>query len=147
MARNRIASLDPAASRGNASNAAPVVPAAPSDDFRAEVSSRETEQALNLSLADRREVQLRLNALAFDAGPANGSFGDKTRLALVAWQKKQGVTPTGWLGSRQLAALRAESESAYGAQSAAPAKVRAHAPIAPPRAAHSGRAQDADPAS
>jgi uncharacterized caspase-like protein/peptidoglycan hydrolase-like protein with peptidoglycan-binding domain len=137
MARNRIASANRLASLGDAPEvaAAPVAPAVSRDstaDFKAEISNEETEKSLNLSAADRKELQRRLAALAFDAGPANGAFGDKTRLALVDWQKKRGATPTGWLGPLQLAALKAESEIAYRSLSRAPEKTRVRPVVVAP---------------
>ena len=116
MARNRIASLanapEPAAGR-----VLPLVPQAPPSvspaALSAEVGTMETERSLNLGPAETKELQQRLAALALDAGPANGAFGDQTRSAIAQWQKRHGVVSTGWLGPLQLAALRAESEAAY----------------------------------
>ncbi len=116
MARNRIASLNPAPD-SSAGRVAPLVPqasaAVSATDLKAEIGTIETEKALNLSAADRRELQQRLTAIAFDAGPATGAFGDKTRSAIANWQRKHQVTPTSWLGPLQLVALKSESESAY----------------------------------
>ena len=116
MARNRIASLNPAPD-SSAGRVAPLVPqasaAVSATDLKAEIGTIETEKALNLSAADRRELQQRLTAIAFDAGPATGAFGDKTRSAIASWQKKHQVTPTSWLGPLQIAALKAESETSY----------------------------------
>jgi Caspase domain/Putative peptidoglycan binding domain len=116
MARNRIASLNPAAdsSAGRVASVVPQASAAVSPtDLKAEIGTTETEKALRLSVADRKEVQQRLSAIAFDAGSATGVFSDKTRMAIANWQKKHQLTPTSWLGPMQVAALRAESETAY----------------------------------
>jgi Caspase domain/Putative peptidoglycan binding domain len=116
MARNRIASLSPAPD-SSAGRVAPLVPqtslTVSPTDLKKEIGTIETEKALNLSAADRKELQQRLTAMAFDAGPATGAFGDKTRSAVASWQKKHQVTPTSWLGPLQVAALKAESETAY----------------------------------
>jgi peptidoglycan hydrolase-like protein with peptidoglycan-binding domain len=113
MARNRIASLSNALS----SPTAPIVPPNPTGvslpDLKSEVGTMEMEKSLNLTAADRKELQQRLTALQLDAGPATGAFDDKTRAAILDWQKKQELSPTGWLGPLQLAALKAESETSY----------------------------------
>ena len=46
------------------------------------------EAALGLQQADRRLIQAGLASLGFDPGPADGVFGERTRLALKAWQTK-----------------------------------------------------------
>ena len=116
MARNRIAGLtnapEPAAERV-VPLAAQTPPVASPSALTAEVGTMESEKSLNLGLAEIRELQHRLAAMAFDAGPANGVFTDQTRAAIGEWQKRHGVLSTSWLGPLQLAALRAESEAAY----------------------------------
>jgi uncharacterized caspase-like protein len=116
MARNRIASLT-TAPEPTVGRVVPVVPQAPPSvpptALRAEVGTLETEKSLNLGPAEIRELQQRLTALALDAGPANGVFGDQTRSAIAQWQSRHGALSTSWLGPLQLAALRAESEAAY----------------------------------
>jgi hypothetical protein len=42
-----------------------------------------------------RDVQARLNALGFDAGLADGFFGDRTRAAVQAFQRERGLPETG----------------------------------------------------
>jgi uncharacterized caspase-like protein len=165
MARNRIASLtapqDPAGSLAaivppaplavaSASPAAPG-PGAPID----EVGTGETERALRLSVADRRELQQRLVVLEFNAGPANGVFGERTRAAIVDWQKNHGATPTGLLGPVQLTTLKAESESSYqhflstqpmgAVQPAAPLRVQSVHKPAPAQRQHEARRAPAQP--
>ena len=53
-----------------------------------EIATMEMEKSLNLTAADRKELQQRLTLLEFNAGPANGVFGDKTRSAVADWQKR-----------------------------------------------------------
>jgi hypothetical protein len=104
MARNRIAVLTPpdttaptqSASRNAMTDAA-----------------AETEDGLSFSLADRKELQLRLTALKFDAGRADGEFGDRARAAIRAWQSRHDLKPTGFFDAEQVAMLRQESEEAY----------------------------------
>jgi uncharacterized caspase-like protein len=116
MAKNRIASLS-APSDTDAGRVAPLVsPASPAVSpaaLKQEIGTMASEKALKLTPADRKELQQRLTLIEFDAGPANGSFGDRTRAALADWQKKHAMTPTSWLGPLQVAALKAESETTY----------------------------------
>jgi uncharacterized caspase-like protein len=164
MARNRIASLaapqDPAGSLAAiappaplaVASASPAASGAPID----EVGTGETERALRLSVADRKELQQRLVVLEFNAGPANGIFGERTRAAIVDWQKNHGATPTGLLGPVQLTTLKAESESSYqhflstqpmgAVQPAAPLRVQAvHKPTPVQRQREARRAPPAQP--
>ncbi|HXW18981.1 MAG TPA: caspase family protein [Roseiarcus sp.] len=131
MARNRIASLTaaPDTSVGRTPQAPNGAPS--SADLKGEVGTMTTEQSLNLTLADRKEVQQRLAALNFAPDPATGVFGDKTRAAIAQWQKRHEVTATSWLGPIQLAVLKTESEDAYrrflAARPAAPARAATQA--------------------
>ncbi len=122
MAKNRIASLEsPAAApaENESPAAAPAEkespPAAPAErDWKAEIGTADTEKALALTPADQKEIQQRLAALDLYKGPATGALDPPTRLALTEWwQRQRGAAPTPFLGSMQLAALRAESEDAY----------------------------------
>ena len=122
MARNRIASLTPPAP----SRAGPAVNAAPAP----EVGSEETERALGLDLAARKEIQQRLALMGLGGGVVDGDFGDQTRSAIRLWQERRHFTPSGRLGPLQLAALKSESEAPYRSFLAAPPK-----PPAPPPAA------------
>jgi uncharacterized caspase-like protein len=130
MAKNRIASLEnPAAAPAEraspakpasetepaaAAPTAKAIPAAPAEkDWKAEVGTADTEKALDLTPAEQKEIQQRLAALDLYKGPATGALDPATRLALTEWQRLRGAAPTSFLGSMQLAALRAESEDAY----------------------------------
>ncbi|MBL8588228.1 MAG: caspase family protein [Methylobacteriaceae bacterium] len=127
MARSRVARLDTRAPQTQqqavapaaAPLAAPASPAAapvPTIDvaaLKAETGTMQSEQALKLDLAQRKEVQARLNALQFAAGAENGKFAEKTRKAIADWQKSRDLAATGWLGKLQLAALNEQSESPY----------------------------------
>ncbi|MGD0720459.1 MAG: caspase family protein [Roseiarcus sp.] len=111
MAKNRIASLaapadPPAANPTRVTSPAPAAPGA-------EVGTVDTERSLDLSAADRREIQQRLVVIGFYVGAASGVLGERTRAAIAEWQKARGASPTGLLGPVQLAALRADSEEAY----------------------------------
>ncbi len=123
MAKNRIASLESPATAPSQS------------DWKSEIGTVDAEKALDLTPADQREIQQRLTALDIYKGPATGVLDSPTRLALTEWQTQRGVAPTSFLGSMQLAALRAESEDAYqkllAAQSTPTPKIRRPARPAP----------------
>ena len=65
------------------------------------------EKALGLKRGARVLVQRGLGLLKFDAGPADGLFGKKTRGAIKAWQEAKGFEATGYLTAEQAEALRA----------------------------------------
>jgi membrane-bound lytic murein transglycosylase B len=50
-----------------------------------------------LSIADRVGAQSALSKLGYDAGPADGQVGIKTRVALRAWQRAQKLPADGYL--------------------------------------------------
>ncbi len=113
MARNRIAALKEGAAP--ALSQQPIAPAEPiaSPERNAEVGTIETEKALKLTPAQEKEIQRRLIVLDLYHGPQSGVLDSQTRSAIAEWQKAHGFAPTAFLGSKQLAALRAESEDGY----------------------------------
>ena len=60
-------------------------------------SPEELEASLGLDPAKRKRIQLGLRALGFDAGSADGIFGETTRSAIEAWQGESRHTATGYL--------------------------------------------------
>ena len=64
---------------------------------------------LPLSMADRIGAQASLSKLGFDAGPADGHIGLKTRVALRAWQKSKGLPADGYLTPHVAGQLVAEA--------------------------------------
>ena len=64
---------------------------------------------LPLSLADRIGAQSSLTRLGYDAGPADGHIGLKTRVALRAWQKAKGLPADGYLTPHIAGQLVAEA--------------------------------------
>ncbi|HLH48585.1 MAG TPA: caspase family protein [Roseiarcus sp.] len=121
MARNRIAALSAPDADQSAS---------PSRTASVEADAAEAEKELNLAPAERRELQLRLAALKFDAGPPDGDFGDKARAAIREWQKRHDFAPTGYFEAPQVTMLRKESEDAYRRLIAAPPIRIQKAPVA-----------------
>lgn len=66
-----------------------------------------------------RDVQIQLNANGYDAGPADGFNGPKTRNAISAYQEANGLPATGELDERTTQLLfRVENESGTKAQQA-----------------------------
>lgn len=55
------------------------------------------------------DLQKRLNELGYDAGPADGQMGPKTRTAIRSYQKKSGVAPDGRLTASLMERIRADS--------------------------------------
>ena len=68
------------------------------------------ENALGLTRAQRVLVQRGLSALEFDAGPADGLFGRRTRTAIAGYQKAKEFAQTGFLNAAQAEALAALGE-------------------------------------
>ncbi len=60
---------------------------------------------------DVAAVQRRLTELRFDPGPADGSFGQATVYAVQAFQKLQGMEPTGEITAAVQAALSAPEQA------------------------------------
>src|SRR5690606_4846607 len=63
-----------------------------------------------------RLVQIRLNALGYDAGPPDGAIGPRTRRAIAAFQADRGLPADGVPGRSTLAAL----ETAWRQQASTP---------------------------
>ena len=70
------------------------------------------EARLSLSADEIRLIQMGLESLGHDPGPADGKLGPKTRVALRAWQEAQGLAPTGRLDNESATELRAAGDSA-----------------------------------
>ncbi len=73
---------------------------------------RQEQQAQAAAVADREitkedvaQVQRRLNALGYQAGPVDGVMGRRTRTALKAWQADIGMDPTGEVTPRVVARI------------------------------------------
>lgn len=65
------------------------------------------ENSLKLSFSERRLIQKSLAAEGFDPGPADGSFGPRTRKAIRHWQTSRHETATGYLDAKSAKVLLA----------------------------------------
>ena len=65
-----------------------------------------------LTREERVRVQRGLGALGFEAGPADGMFGPRTRSAIREWQKAKGGAATGYLTREEAGALAAAGRDA-----------------------------------
>lgn len=63
------------------------------------------ENALELSLDNRRAVQRHLQSLGYDPGPDDGVFGSKTRTAIASFQEEVGLQNTGFATRETLAEI------------------------------------------
>ena len=60
---------------------------------------------MNLDAAARAGLQRSLSRLGHDSGTADGIFGQRTRAALMAWQRANKHAPTGYLTPVQLKSI------------------------------------------
>lgn len=68
-----------------------------------------------------REIQRRLAGLGFDPGPADGLMGRRTREAIRAFQRREGLAADGRPGAQVLSRLRESAASAEAQTSPEPA--------------------------
>ena len=65
----------------------------------------------SLAREERVQLQQALTVLGFDAGPADGIFGPRTRAAILEWQNASGHEATGYVSREQAASLLAVNAS------------------------------------
>ena len=63
--------------------------------FPAESLRRSPASATPLNRSDLQRVQVLLSRLGFDTGATDGTLGDRTRRAIVDYQKAAGMTADG----------------------------------------------------
>ncbi len=69
-----------------------------------------TEAALSLDRTARIDLQLRLEALGFELGGADGNIGNRSRKAIGDWQTQRGIVSTTFLTRDQYTFLKVETE-------------------------------------
>src|SRR5262249_18747528 len=67
--------------------------------------AEEIERSIGLTRQGRSRVQLALTLLGYSTGGTDGVLGTKSRSAISAWQTDRGETATGFLTTKQHAAL------------------------------------------
>ena len=75
-------------------------------DGRPELRGKWRDPRIDLSLAERIELQRRLNSLGFETGGSDGRFGARTFEAIVAFQKRRGLAINPVPSRKLLQALR-----------------------------------------
>lgn len=75
-------------------------------------AAREGEEALKLVPADRQRIQVILSSLGYDTRGSDGTFGERSREMIAAWQKAKGHVATGYLTAAQVPALLREAPAA-----------------------------------
>ncbi len=67
------------------------------------------ESLLDLTFAERADLQHRLRRLGYDTLRTDGTFGAGTRRAISEWQADEGETMTGYLSADQVRLIRVET--------------------------------------
>lgn len=82
------------------------------EEIRTDPNRRErlAEEALDLALEERREIQRDLTLLEFDPRGIDGIFGPGTRAAVAEWQARNGAEPSGYLNRDQITRLDGQAE-------------------------------------
>ena len=81
--------------------------------------------SIHMSAAQIRQLQIALNAKGFNVGAPDGVFGQRTREALIAFQKQQGFQAHGEIDQQTMAALGVSGGSpttGQGSQSGMPSQ-------------------------
>ena len=91
-------------------------------------SALSTANALQLGVKNSQEVrnlQKMLTTLGFYSGNVTGNFGEKTKAAVISFQKSKGLSADGIAGSKTLAAINAAYSSKSSGSSSALSTARA----------------------
>ncbi|TAJ85374.1 MAG: hypothetical protein EPO41_27210 [Reyranella sp.] len=107
-----VETLPPRPQQAQSAETVAAVPApAPIHETEAAVAAREGEEALQLIAADRQRIQTVLTSLGYDTRGSDGTFGERSREMIAAWQKAKGHAATGYLTAAQVPALLREVPS------------------------------------
>ena len=88
-------------------------PDASRNDAATEAKAAEAKEAgLKLTVGDRRRIQIALTALGFDTYSNDGTFRQRSREMIMAWQKAHNQPTTGFLDDAQRQILLKEAASA-----------------------------------
>lgn len=71
-------------------------------------AARAGEEALGLTLEQRRAIQRDLSVLGYETGGIDGIFGPSTRASIAAWQRANDFEATGFLTANQITRLSAQ---------------------------------------
>ena len=77
------------------------------DGAQIALKAESVEKGLELSLSERRLIQMGLAAEGFDPGPADGLFGPRTRKVIGRWQTSRQEASTGYLDTESAKVLLA----------------------------------------
>jgi peptidoglycan hydrolase-like protein with peptidoglycan-binding domain len=99
-ATTQVASIAPAGEATASASQVRTAVAMP-DDVKLSVGTPETETALSLDKEGRIDLQLRLGALGHVTGGADGALGARSRTAIGAWQRQNGMVETTYLTQQQ----------------------------------------------
>lgn len=80
------------------------------DEIRATPGTAISEASIRMSRNDKRDLQRRLTALGHSTGGADGKLGPKSRRAVGAWQRANGIVETQMLTPSQWAVLQVQSD-------------------------------------
>lgn len=126
MARLHISSLGGEAPQESASAEAPATGKSEQAIIKTFPGTEASEAAIGLDRQRRIDLQVRLEVLGYELGNPDGNIGPKSRVAIGAWQKENGIVRTTFLTREQyslivkqtdpkMAAARAKQERATAA--------------------------------
>lgn len=100
VVKTEVAAVAPAGEASASASQIRTAVAVP-DDVKRTVGTPETEAALDLDKGARIDLQLRLGALGHVTGGADGALGARSRGAIGAWQRQNGLVETTYLTQQQ----------------------------------------------
>lgn len=81
----------------------------PPDRDDDDLSPAEIEVELRLTRTQRTEIQQQLTKIGYDAGVADGLWGSRTRGAILAWQKANRQSQTGYVTAAQVKLIASQA--------------------------------------